>query len=38
WQAAETTGEYTLVGCTVAPAFDFANFVLAPPEFSIPIK
>ena len=26
WQAAETTGEYTLVGCTVAPGFDFADF------------
>ncbi len=26
WQAAETTGEYTLVGCTVAPGFDFEDF------------
>jgi uncharacterized protein len=26
WQAAETRGEYTLVGCTVAPGFDFADF------------
>ena len=26
WQAAESTGEYTLVGCTVAPGFDFADF------------
>jgi len=26
WQAAETTGEYSLVGCTVAPGFDFADF------------
>ena len=26
WQAAFTTGEYSLVGCTVAPAFDFADF------------
>ncbi len=26
WQAAETTGEYTLVGCTVAPGFDFKDF------------
>lgn len=30
WQAAETLGEWTLVGCTVAPAFDFAHFELAP--------
>ncbi|MBE1299594.1 MAG: cupin domain-containing protein [Alteromonadaceae bacterium] len=26
YQAAESTGEYTLVGCTVAPGFDFADF------------
>lgn len=26
YQAAQTTGEYTLVGCTVAPGFDFADF------------
>jgi predicted cupin superfamily sugar epimerase len=26
WQAAETTGAYTLVGCTVAPGFDFEDF------------
>ena len=31
WQAAETLGAWTLVGCTVAPAFDFAGFELAPP-------
>lgn len=31
WQAAETTGEWTLVGCTVAPGFDFATFELAAP-------
>ena len=30
WQAAESTGEWTLVGCTVAPGFDFAKFELAP--------
>ncbi len=30
WQAAETTGNWTLVGCTVAPGFDFAKFELAP--------
>ncbi|MGL1278532.1 cupin domain-containing protein [Vibrio parahaemolyticus] len=27
---AETTGDWTLVGCTVAPAFEFAKFELAP--------
>jgi predicted cupin superfamily sugar epimerase len=30
WQAAETAGDWTLVGCTVAPGFDFAKFELAP--------
>ncbi|MEI9922789.1 MAG: cupin domain-containing protein [Bradyrhizobium sp.] len=30
WQAAESTGEWTLVGCTVAPGFDFVKFELAP--------
>jgi predicted cupin superfamily sugar epimerase len=30
WQAAETLGSWTLVGCTVAPGFDFAGFELAP--------
>ncbi|CAD7022943.1 cupin [Pseudorhizobium halotolerans] len=31
WQAAETLGAYTLVGCTVAPGFDFAALEMAPP-------
>lgn len=31
WQAAESLGAWTLVGCTVAPAFEFAGFELAPP-------
>ncbi|WPO42986.1 cupin domain-containing protein [Tardiphaga sp. 42S5] len=30
WQSASTTGDWTLVGCTVAPGFDFATFELAP--------
>jgi uncharacterized protein len=29
WQAARSLGEWTLVGCTVAPAFEFAGFELA---------
>jgi uncharacterized protein len=29
WQAAESTGDWTLVGCTVAPGFDFAKFEVA---------
>ncbi|GHU44956.1 hypothetical protein AGMMS50289_14730 [Betaproteobacteria bacterium] len=28
WQAARCLGDYTLVGCTVAPAFDFSGFTL----------
>jgi uncharacterized protein len=31
WQAARSLGPWTLVGCTVAPAFEFAGFELAPP-------
>ncbi len=30
WQAARSLGAWTLVGCTVAPAFVFAGFELAP--------
>lgn len=34
WQAAESLGAWTLVGCTVAPGFDFAGFELAPKGWS----
>ena len=30
WQQAESLGAWTLVGCTVAPAFEFSGFVMAP--------
>jgi len=30
WQSAETLGDWTLVGCTVAPGFEFAGFEMAP--------
>ena len=33
WQAAESSGDWTLVGCTVAPGFDFAAFELAPKDW-----
>jgi predicted cupin superfamily sugar epimerase len=33
WQQAQSLGTWTLTGCTVAPAFDFACFELAPPGF-----
>ena len=34
WQAALTLGDWTLVGCTVAPGFDFKTFELAPKGWS----
>lgn len=33
WQTATSLGAWTLVGCTVAPGFDFASFELAPPDW-----
>jgi len=30
WQSAETLGDWTLVGCTVAPGFQFSGFEMAP--------
>lgn len=33
WQAAESDSNWTLVGCTVAPGFDFAKFELAPRDW-----
>ncbi len=33
WQAARSLGEYTLVGCTVAPGFEFAHFEIAEDGF-----
>jgi hypothetical protein len=34
WQAAQSLGDWTLCGCTVAPGFDFTGFELAPPGWS----
>ncbi len=34
WQSARSRGDWTLAGCTVGPAFDFAGFELAPPGWS----
>ncbi len=31
WQAAKSLGEWTLVGCTVSPGFEFSHFELAAP-------
>ena len=36
WQSARPLGAWTLVGCTVAPAFDFAAFEMAPKAWSPP--
>ncbi len=33
WQTAESLGHWTLVGCTVAPAFQFESFEMAPPDW-----
>lgn len=34
WQSAESLGDWTLAGCTVAPAFEFAGFEKASEEWS----
>lgn len=36
WQAATPLGAWSLVGCTVAPAFEFAGFELASPDWAPP--
>lgn len=36
WQSAESLGDWTLVGCTVAPGFDFSAFDLAEPGWEPP--
>ena len=33
WQSARSLGAWTLLGCTVAPGFDFGGFELAPHDF-----
>jgi uncharacterized protein len=34
WQAAQSLGDWTMCGCTVAPGFDFSGFELAPKNWS----
>jgi predicted cupin superfamily sugar epimerase len=34
WQSAKSCGAWSLVGCTVAPGFEFAAFELAPAGFA----
>ncbi|MFW8636158.1 cupin domain-containing protein [Cribrihabitans pelagius] len=36
WQAARSTGDFTLVSCAVSPGFEFEGFELAAPGFDIP--
>lgn len=33
WQSAELLGDWTLVGCTVAPGFEFSTFEMAPKDW-----
>jgi predicted cupin superfamily sugar epimerase len=33
WQSAKSLGDYTLVGCTVAPGFEFEHFEMAAEGF-----
>ena len=33
WQSATSLGAWSLVGCTVAPGFDFAGYEMAPPDW-----
>lgn len=33
WQSARSLGNWTLVGCTVAPGFEFAGFTMASPDW-----
>jgi len=34
WFAMKSLGEYTLIGCSVAPAFEYEDFELAPPDWT----
>jgi predicted cupin superfamily sugar epimerase len=38
WQSARSLGDWTLVGCTVAPGFVFEGFELAPDGFEPPAQ
>ena len=38
YQAAESTGAYSLVGCTVAPGFEFEDFLFLRDEFEMKEK
>ena len=38
WQSATSLGHWTLVGCTVSPAFEFGSFEMAPEGWAPPQK
>ena len=38
WQSARSLGAWTLVGCTVAPGFEFAGFEVAPAGWTPPAQ
>jgi len=38
WQSAASLGDWTLVGCTVAPGFEFAAFEMAPANWRPPVR
>lgn len=38
WQRARSLGPWTLVGCTVSPAFEFAHFEIAPNGWTPPAR
>jgi uncharacterized protein len=38
WQCAQSLGAWTLVGCTVAPGFEFAGFELAAEDFALKVS
>lgn len=35
WQQAQSLGDWTLVGCTVAPGFEFSGFEMAADDFDL---
>jgi len=37
WQSAQSLGDWTLVGCTVAPGFLFSGFEIAPKGWEPPV-
>ncbi|MFZ1469827.1 MAG: cupin domain-containing protein [Paracoccaceae bacterium] len=38
WQAATSTGDWTLVSCTVSPGFRFTGFEMAAPDWTLAAK